>query len=582
MNPGLQVIDGGQAPRRAEVEEPDELRLSMDLESEAAILSSILNDEPLLDAVRPWLRDEHFYSEAHRRIFEACCFVRDAGKPLDVVTLATRLRDSDRLAQAGGMSYVTTVLNSAPVLGASRLKAYATSVRDKWVRRQTKALGNSMSMRSVTEAAPIESIISETRDLIDALSVELGLAEKNAGVKDVLRRTTERLGKMANTNGKGELPTGFDRFDALVGGLTPMLWVVAARPGVGKTSLATNIGVNVASRTDADGARRNGVYMASLETFDEEAMTRLWCAEARVDVKRARTGGLSRDEWGRLIGTAEGIGNMPMWIDDESAQTVSGIWSKCRRADMQLQRAGGKLRLVIVDYLQLLKAPRPKMPREEAVSENARMLVAMANDLKVCVLGLAQLNRDCEKRPNKRPQLSDLRESGELEQAARLVTFIYRDEYYNKQSQDRNVAELIIGKQNNGPTDTVRVRFDSQYTRFDNLAEMEESDHVDASMSYAPPSNTPAVKQSAVSGPETTMLSGPEAGHSPSRLQQEIVQHVYDAVMPGMTVSELKKVLGKTRRMSVSTVYNGVSAAIEQGLIGSDGGGDKRVLRRLR
>lgn len=604
MIPELQVIPGGQAPSRVDVAaEPDELRLSMDLDSEAAVLSSILNDESLLDEVRPWLREEHFYSDSHRRMYEACCIVRDSGTPLDVVTMATVLRDNDRLPQVGGMQYVTTVLNSAPVLGASRIKTYAISIRDKWVRRETRALAQTFRLRSITEPTPIEIIIGETREHIDNLTIELGLSEKDSSVNDVLRRTAERLGKMANTGGKGELPTGFDRYDSLTGGLTPMLHIVAARPGMGKTGFATAVGVNVAARRDADGVRKNGVYMASLETFDEEAMTRLWCAESWVDVQRARTGMLSPQDWTKLTATAEHVNSLPMWIDDESAQSVSGLWGKCRRADMMLQRAGKKLKLVIVDYIQLLKAPRPKMSREEIVSENARALVAMANDMKVCVLALAQLNRECEKRPNKRPQLSDLRESGEIEQAARLVTFLYRDEVYNKQTNDKNIAELIVAKQNNGPTDTVRIRFDGACTRFDNLAEEPEPEPawvspvgtnvaVPIHAEQAPPAGfyedepTQAVERA----PRQTELVESVGQKKPSKkrkaaqaspLGDRALPYILTALKPGVTVGELRAVLDRSKGMMAGTVDAGIAAGVSKKLLAFDGDDDDAVVRRI-
>ena len=586
MNPELQVIDGGQGPTKERQTDPDELKLSIDLDSEAAILSSIIHDESLLDIVRSWLRPEHFYSEAHRRMYEALCEVRDACKPIDVVTLSTQLRDSDRMVQAGGMAYVTTILNAAPALSSSRLKAYALSVRDKWVRRETKSIGLSANVRAKTEAAPIDKILGEVRASIDELTIEMGLSEKNATATEVLKRTAERLGNMRNTEGKGELPTGFDRFDRLVGGLTPMLMVVAARPGMGKTCWATAVSVNVANRADEAGERRNGVYFASQETLDVEAMTRLWCAEARVSVTRARTGMLGGEDWRKLTAAAELINGLPLWIDDEPAQSVTGLWGKCRCADALLRNSGKKLKLVVVDYLQLMKAPRPKMSREEVVSENARTCLAMANDLQCCVMALAQLNRECEKRPNKRPQLADLRESGEIEQASRCVVFIYRDEYYNKQSEDRNVAELIVAKQNNGPTDTVKIRFDGECTRFDNLAEGYD-DEGDA----PPPINSRAAVRKEPEPPpgffddpepappaasQTSMLPDKEVG--PPKPAQRIVKYVYEAATPGITLAQLREVLGKTKRMSVSTVERGVRAAVEQGLILVDG----ETLRRLK
>ena len=581
--PEFQVIDGGRAQERQPSQEPDVLKLSVDLDAEAAVISSVVNDETLIDEARTILRDEQFYSEAHRRMFEACCALRDAGKPIDVVTMSTQLRDTDRLTQAGGMAYITTVLNSAPALSSARLKTYAESVRNKYVRRTLKSVSDLASARAATEPTPIEVVIDEARSSLDKLLLEMNLSEKDAAVSDVLKRTLKRLQAMKNTDGKGEMPTGFDRLDRILGGLNPILMVLAARPGMGKTSLSTNIAVNVAGRPSDDGELRNGVYYASQETMDEEAMIRLWCAEARVDVARARTGMLSQGDWGRLTQCVRKIDSLPMWIDDESAQTVASLWGRCRRVNMLLKRKGKRLRLVVIDYLQLMKAPRKGMEREAAVGENARSLVAMAKDLDACVMALSQLNRKCEERTDKRPMLSDLRESGEIEQSARAIVFIYRDEVYNKKSEEQNIAELIVAKQNNGPIDFCKVRFDKMYTRFDNLAEGYEDEYSgppakSAAVPVPPPGRFDDEPEITASPPATQaeLLPKPE-GVRPS-LEQRIVKYVYEAVTPGITLAELRDGLGKTKRMSVGTVEKGVRAAIQQGLIVKEG----ETLRRLK
>jgi replicative DNA helicase len=462
----LRLVTGGADPT-----EPDELRLSIDLDAEAAVLSAIMNDETQLDGVRPFLRPEHFYAERHRRMYEAACLLRDEGTGIDIVTLATKLRDTDRLAQVGGMAYITTVLNAAPVLDSARMLTWARSIVEKWVRREYKLIGATAKAAAAVDAREVAVLLGETRDRVDRLTIELGSQEKDAVMREVLRRTTERLQSMRNTDGRGRVPSGFDRVDRMIGGLPQTLMIVAGRPGMGKTSLAMGMGLNVAATREGEPAR--GVYMASMETFDEEAMTRLWCSDARVSVQRARTGMLGREDWERLTQSASRINALPFWIDDEPGQTVTTLWSKARRADMLLQRDGGKLELVIIDYLQLLRAPRAGMGREDIVSENARALLSMSTDLRCCVMALSQLNRECERRPNKRPILSDLRESGEIEQAARVIAFVYRDEYYNRDTRDRNLAEIIIAKQNNGPTGTVMLRFDGTFTRFDNLADGE-------------------------------------------------------------------------------------------------------------
>lgn len=587
--PQLSVVLGGQASGKT-TGEPEELKLCIDFESEASIISSVLNDETLLDEVRPFLKPVHIYSEAHMRMYEACCWLRDAGKPIDIVTMATRLRDTDRLGQVGGMPYITTLINSAPALSSSRIKAYAISVRDKAIRRDMKLLSYAAKMRATLEPTAIETIIEQTRAELDKLTLEIGGSEKDATVNAVLKRTANRLGTMSETKGKGQLPSGYDRLDRILGGLSVMLMILAARPGMGKTSLATGMAVNVAGVREEDGSLNNGVYFSSMETFDEEAMMRLWCAEARVSVTRARTGMLTKLDWEKLFAAAEFINALPMWIDDEAAQSVAGLWAKCRRADLVLKRKGKKLKLVVADYLQLMKAPRPGMKREEIVAENARMLVAMANDLQCCVVALSQLNRECEKRPNKRPMISDLRESGEIEQAARAIVFIYRDEYYDKKSKDKNIAELIVAKQNNGPTGTVRVRFDGEYTRFDNLVEGEFDDDDDgpppppaaaspvATRKLDMDDATPAPRK----GRQTKASAAQEAAAEAAEqaFAREAAAIVVDAITPGMSIVELRRVLGEKNGMSEGDVERFLAEAYEDGSVRIDGVADERVLWR--
>jgi replicative DNA helicase len=335
------------------------------------------------------------------------------------------------------------------------------------------------------EAAVYELARPEDGNATDAVMLGPAIRETFA----VMQAAQERGERMSGT------PTGFDRLDAMTAGQHDGdLTIVAARPGVGKTSFVMNVGVNIASpravtMTDEQGydstvmAPGLGVVVFSLEMPREQLAARIVCSEARVDVQKLRQGMLQLEDWRRMTDAASRLSDLPLWIDDSASQTVLGIRAKVRRIQAQYNRPAKdgqperRVGLVVADYLQLLKSRDGLSSREQEISEISRGLKQLAKELKVPVIALSQLNRDVEKRgKNGRPQLSDLRESGAIEQDADTIIFIYRDEMANPDTDARGIAELIIGKQRNGPTGKVLVRFASACTRFDNLDPREYRD----------------------------------------------------------------------------------------------------------
>jgi replicative DNA helicase len=312
-------------------------------------------------------------------------------------------------------------------------------------------------------------------------------------LRDVMQETFRRITKATERGARIiGIPTGFDRYDRMTSGLHDgELTIVAARPGMGKTSLVLNMAVNVASPQQLEGARDPnerweepgyGVVVFTLEMPREQIVNRMLCSEARVDVSRVRTGMLTPSDWSKLTQAASHLANLNLWVDDSAALSILELRSKVRRLQAEFDRTdpatGDKTQrigLVVVDYLQLMKGREGAQSREQEISEISRNLKQLAKELSLPVIALSQLNRAVETRgeKSKRPQLSDLRESGAIEQDADNICFIYRDDYYNKETSDRNIAELIVAKQRNGPTDSVKVRFEPQYTRFDNLADGE-------------------------------------------------------------------------------------------------------------
>ena len=461
----FRVIEGGASDRPG----PERINIGADLAAEVAVLGNVMIDPSTLDAISGFLRPEYFVSEAHRRTFEACLELRTAAAPLDVVAVGTWLRDRDRLVQVGGMQYLTQILAEAPACTTSQTAGHARHVRDRWVRRQL-ALEIART-KAMTDAGPmtVEGLIVDHRERVDALAAVLAESEQSAHVKDALRVLFGEL-EAAATPGSiaGRPRSGFSALDRLTGGLPVQLRVLAARPGMGKTSLATSMAVHVAA-----GGR--GVFVASLETSRTELLKRIVCAEARVDVGRMNAGALTPRDWQEITSASIRIAEMPLWLDDDTTLTTASLWSKVRRTKLRLDREGHPLGLVVVDYLQLLRAPRSGMPREQVVAENTRALRAMAQELGCCVLALAQLNRACESRADNRPQLSDLRESGEIEQAARCVLSLYRDDYYLGMKKGRRLtrdAEVCVMKQNDGPSGTViKLGFNGECLRFTDVPE---------------------------------------------------------------------------------------------------------------
>jgi replicative DNA helicase len=464
-----------------------------DLDAEAAVLSAAMLDPAALDKVTD-LKAEHFYSEAHRRIYEGCLELRQAGQPVDILSVGSWLKDRQRLAQVGGTQYLAQILDAAPVV--ANVGAYGRIIIEKYRIRQLILACQRVTATGYGDYGDPQAFIDGAEQAIYNIANTGSAKLSTERLLDVMKKSFQRLNDaVARGDRITGVPTGFERFDRMTAGLHEGdLTIVAARPGMGKTSFVLNVAANVASPKGREVANDPssrweeagvGCIVFSLEMPREQLANRMVCSEARVDVSKMRTGFLSPQDWSKLTQAASFLGGLPIWIDDSPGLTLIELRAKVRRIQSEYEtrdEQGRKLRkvgCVIVDYLQLMKGRDGVQSREQEISEISRGLKGLAKELEVPVIALSQLNRAVETRSekSKRPLISDLRESGAIEQDADNIIFIYRDDYYNKEeSAEPNVAELIVAKQRNGPTGTAKVRFDKQWTRFDNLAEGEYED----------------------------------------------------------------------------------------------------------
>jgi replicative DNA helicase len=487
-------VDKMRASRVQPVENPPTIEGRVpphDLEAEAAVLSAIMLDPAALDKVVE-LKADYFYSEAHRRIFEAALELRAAGQPVDVVQVGSWLKDRQRLAQVGGAAYLQQILDSVPVV--ANVAAYGRTIHEKFRIRQLILACQKVTAQGYVDYGEPQSFIDNAEQAIYNIA-RTATKQSTERLLDVMKKSFKRLNDaVARGDRITGVATGFDRYDRMTAGLHEGdLTIVAARPGMGKTSFVLNLAANVASpkgrEVSNDPNQRweeagVGAVVFSLEMPREQLANRMVCAEARVDVSKMRTGFLSPQDWSKLTQAASHLGSLPIWIDDSPGLTLLELRAKVRRLQSEFDTRdadGRKLRkigCVIVDYLQLMKGRDGVQSREQEISEISRGLKGLAKELEIPVIALSQLNRAVETRSekSKRPQISDLRESGAIEQDADNIVFIYRDDYYNQDSPEQNIAELIVAKQRNGPTGTAKVRFDKQWTRFDNLAEGEYED----------------------------------------------------------------------------------------------------------
>jgi replicative DNA helicase len=462
-----------------------------DLDAEAAVISAILLDRDALDRVLEILKPEHFYSDANGRIFEAAQELALVGTPIDIVSVASWLRDRERLAQVGGATYLAQLSDATPAV--AHVGAHAAVVHEKWRLRQLIAQCQRIAAEGYGDVGVVQQFIDSAEQAVYELA-RTATSNSAQPIGQVLRAAFQQINAAAERGDRiTGIPTGYEKLDGKTAGLhNGDLTIVAARPGMGKTAFVLNLAVNVASPRTVSmpgpgeaghGIERQdpgfGVTVFSLEMPREQLATRMVCSEGRVDLGKLRQGYLQPDDWRRLTEGASYLSSLPIWIDDSPAINILELRAKVRRIQAEYNReasassAERRLGLVVVDYLQLMRGRDGVNSREQEISEISRGLKQLAKELSVPVIALSQLNRAVETRTtkDKRPQLSDLRESGAIEQDADTIIFIYRDEYYNPETTNsKGIAELIISKQRNGPTGKILTRFTASCTRFDNLA----------------------------------------------------------------------------------------------------------------
>ncbi|MEO5334217.1 MAG: replicative DNA helicase [Magnetococcus sp. YQC-5] len=434
-------------------------------EAEQSVLGAILLDNAVMDHVADLLVPEDFYVGAHRIAFQAMVAILDRGEPADPIILKQYLEKHNELDAVGGASYFARLIDTVPA--TANAKAYASLVRDKAILRTLASTASSIAddvYRNTSQV--VDELLDSAEQRIFAVGESRAKRRSNyTQIKLILPPIFERLELlMSRQEAVTGVPTGYIDLDRLLAGLQKSdLLILAGRPAMGKTSLVMNIAANTAMD------HQTPVAVFSLEMSKEQLTTRLLASTARVDAQGLRTGKLRDEDYNKLVHAAQGLSEAPIFIDDSPSLSIMSLRAKARR----MKREKG-IQLLIVDYLQLMQGENTQENRVQEISQISRGLKGLAKELDIPVLALSQLSRKVEERPNKRPLLSDLRESGSIEQDADIVMFVYREEVYKENDPSLiGLAEVIVAKQRNGPTGTVKLSFQKQYTRFDNHASTE-------------------------------------------------------------------------------------------------------------
>lgn len=424
------------------------------IDAERSTLGSMLLEKEAIYRASELLKPDDFYREAHRVIFEVVVYLANKGEPVDIITVSEELKQRNMLEKVGGIPYLTSLANAVPT--AANVEYYAKIVEEKSILRSIIRVSTDIVAMGYEASREVDEILDEAEKLIFQITQRRNV-KGFVNLKNILIETFERIEKLYESKGGVTgLSTGFTDLDRMTAGLQPSdLIILAARPSMGKTTFALNLASHAAIELKVP------VIIFSLEMSKEQLALKLLCEEAGVDNQRIRTGTLLDSDWPRLSHALGKLSDSMMYIDDTPGATVMDIRAKSRRI-----KAEHGLGLIIIDYLQLMQGRSRSENRQQEVSEISRSLKSLARELDVPLIALSQLSRAVEQRADKKPTMSDLRESGSLEQDADIVAFLYREDYYNHETDRKNITDLIIAKQRNGPVGTVEFLFQKEFGRF--------------------------------------------------------------------------------------------------------------------
>ena len=454
-----------RAMKRSDDQQLSSLRVPPhSIEAEQSVLGGLLLDNSAWDRIADLLHESDFYRYDHRLIFNHINKLIAGTRPADVITVFESLTNIGKAEEVGGLAYLNALAQNTP--SAANIRRYAEIVRERGVLRKLISVSDDIAGQAFQpQGKEVRHLLNEAESKILAIAEEGARGSQNfQEIQPLLTQVVERIDELYNRDNPNDItgvPTGFVDLDRMTSGLQPGdLIIVAGRPSMGKTAFSVNIGEHVAIESGLP------VAVFSMEMGASQLAMRMVGSVGRLDQHRLRTGRLNDDDWPRLTYAVQKMNEAQLFIDETPALTSTDLRARARR----LKRQCGMLGLIIIDYLQLMASDSSNENRATEISEISRDLKALAKEMNCPVIALSQLNRALEQRPNKRPVMSDLRESGAIEQDADVIFFIYRDEVYNPDTPDKGMAEIIIGKQRNGPIGSVRLTFTGQYTKFDNYA----------------------------------------------------------------------------------------------------------------
>ncbi len=426
------------------------------IEAEQSVIGSMMIDREAIVVASELILGDDFYNKQYGVVFEAMVELHEEGKPVDLVTLQNRLKEKDVPGEVSSLEFIRDIITAVPT--SANIKHYANIVAEKAILRKMIRLNEDIANQCYSGRENMEFILEDAEKRIFEL-----VQKRNSGdyvpIRQVVMNALEKIEAASRSSGRVTgVATGFLDLDYKTSGMQPAdLVLIAARPSMGKTAFVLNIAQHVAFRL------KEAVAIFSLEMSKEQLVNRMFSLESNVDAQNLRNGTLNDEEWEKLIESAGVIGKSRLIIDDTAGISISELRSKCRKFKLEQD-----IRMIIIDYLQLMSGSGRTESRQQEISEISRSLKKLARELNVPVLALSQLSRAVEQRPDHRPMMSDLRESGAIEQDADVVMFIYRDDYYNKDSEKKGISEIIIGKQRNGPIGTVELVWLPEYTKFAN------------------------------------------------------------------------------------------------------------------